>query len=243
MRLRTDIVIAAVIVLLCAWAVAKQFGYDPFSDGRPDPIEVGATLDMTQMLMDVADKPQPVALNELAGKKATVFYSWSTFCPCVAALEPRIHGLYAKFNEQKNGVSWIAIAGEPKDTRESVRKLMGEIRSCQYMLLDPRQDVCAQLGFKEAVQVVVVDASGKLLYRGALDDDYEKPTRHYLDEILTAIVADKPLPYTSTERVYGCAFDDPASCELYEEGIVPADAKPTKQSAPTNNDSSTKKPS
>ena len=237
MRLRADIGIAAVIVLLCAWAVAKQFGYDPFSDGRPDPLEVGATLDMTQMLMDVGDKPQPVGLHELAGKTATVFYSWSTFCPCIAAIEPRMKQLYAGFNENKNGVSWIALAGEPKDNRDSVRKLMGEIGSCQYMLLDPQQQVCGLLGFTHAAQVVVVDPKGTILYRGAIDDDYEEPTRGYLREVLAAIVVGKPVPFGERARTYGCAFDDPASCELYEEGIVPASSL-SKEGAEGNSRSS-----
>jgi hypothetical protein len=65
-------------------------------------------------------------------------------------------------------------------------------------------------------EVVVADASGQVLYQGAIDNWFYELgryrqfiTEHYLTDALDAIAAGKPVPVTRTEAV-GCLIQMPA---------------------------------
>jgi hypothetical protein len=161
-------------------------------------------------------------LHAVLGPKATVFMGWSTTCLCVPIVDDRLIPVIQRFKPL--GVTFVAIAGDPKDTPEKVAStLMGswaEPKRAEKasnrglpmygMLLDPSQRLCRQLGFREATQFAVVDANGNLRYRGTFDDDLKKPTKAFLPEALEAIVdgrsPERPLRLVSG---YGCPFGAP----------------------------------
>ncbi len=230
MCLRADIVIAGVIVLLCAWAVAAQLGFDLFGDEEAiEAIVLGEVLDPDLVLSYADERPKPVALGNWYGEKATVIYTWSVPCPCVEHLEPRMYSVFAKFGAEQ-GVAWIAVDGEPLDRPESyviapgtkdeeerdgILAKMGRVHAFYKMLLDPEQQLCRRLGFSDACQVAVLDGEGRLRYRGSIDHDYYKGKAEYLEAALRAVVAGVPVEKPETTWVYGCGFSDPESCEFY----------------------------
>ena len=85
---RADIWIAAVVIGLCGYAVAKQLTYR--ANEEIVPLKVGETLDLDLRLKDVSDVPQTVRVGDYTGRDFTVLYTWSTKCPCVGELEPRM---------------------------------------------------------------------------------------------------------------------------------------------------------
>ena len=213
--MRSDILIAGIIIALCAFAVMKQIGADPF--GREEvvpPLAMGEVLDVEFTLSDIDDNPKFRNVGEFFGPKATVLFSWSIKCPCVAKVHDRLRAIYTRFN-RKHGVEWIALNGEPQETRLETRHEMARLRSFYRMLLDPKQKLCSRLGFRQATQFAVLDGEGRLVYRGALDEDYYEGKGELLAEALEAVVAGRPPPRPETPFVYGCPFDDPASCEEY----------------------------
>jgi hypothetical protein len=77
-------------------------------------------------------------------------------------------------------------------------------------LLDPTGAIGRLYEAKTTPHIFIIDPTGKLIYEGALDN---KPTTeradlkgadNYLNDALTAAMAGKPVPVTST-RPYGCS--------------------------------------
>ena len=87
-----------------------------------------------------------------------------------------------------------------------------------FLLLDPTQRLCRQLGFREAAQFAVVDANGTLRFRGTFDDDLKHPTRTYLPEALDAVLGGRdPWQPPPPAEKYGCPFGAPAEdCPVNE---------------------------
>jgi hypothetical protein len=110
-------------------------------------------------------------------------------------------------------VTWIAVDGEPEDAAPTVLGKMGRLGSFYKMLLDPTQLLSARVGFDRAAQIAILDSTGRLRYRGPMDDDLEKPQRSYLREALEAVVAGVPVPLHQVEPKYGCEYSQPPSCD------------------------------
>ena len=77
-------------------------------------------------------------------------------------------------------------------------------------ILDPSGEIGHLYQAKTTPHIFIIDPKGKLIYQGAIDD---KPTtdlsdvqhaHNYLNEVLNAAMAGKPVPITST-RPYGCS--------------------------------------
>jgi len=216
---RKDIVIAGVIIALCAWAVWRQIDADPLEPYEKSfvrTIGVGEALDPDVTLVDIGGERRRV--GDWFGSKATVLYSWSTTCPCIPVCEERLREVYVEYGPEE-GVTWIGVAGEPTDTGSGVLHHMASIRAFYKMLLDPYQRLCTRLGFDRAAVVAVLDADGYLRFRGNVTDDLKKPLRNYLAEVLPAVVAGERPPVAETELSYGCEFSAPGPCP--DEELLP----------------------
>jgi hypothetical protein len=211
-----DFIIAGGIVGLAAWAVAAQVGSDPVGAAVAQRELVRLDLGDALEDQDVTTLGGTARLHPLLGKKATVFYSWSTTCKCVGYVDSRLLPVIQRWKAQ--GVAFVAVDGDAKDSREKVgQQLIGSWAALTGqlppygMLLDPSQRLCKQLGFREASQFAIVDFNGALRYRGTFDDDLKKPTRTFVPEALEAIVAGRE-PEHALHPVagYGCLFGEPA---------------------------------
>ena len=209
---RKDLLIAGIIVALCAWAVISQLGSGPDgpeASAKLRTIEVGEALDPDVTLLDVGGERRRV--GDGYGTNATVFYSWSTTCPCIPICEELLRQTYARFGPDQ-GVAWIGVAGEPSDTAGAVRGGMRSLDAFYGMLLDPYHRLSQRLGFDRAAVLAVLDGDGYLRFRGNVSDDLKTPQRNHLLEVLPAIVAGTPPPMAETELAYGCEFTDPQPC-------------------------------
>ena len=210
-----DISLALAVLGLCAWAVVWQFSDNAAVEESAKPIEplqLGETLEIDFTLRDMDEIPKPRNLMASYGRAATVLYTWSVPCPCIDDMEPRMRALHERYNREKNAVTWVALAGEPEDTRGEIREKMDRLDVFYPVLRDPEQRVCRRLGLVHAGQVAVLDAAGRLAYRGSVDDDYEDGQGEHLEEALAALVAGRPVPMGERERAYGCGFSIPLSC-------------------------------
>jgi peroxiredoxin len=104
-----------------------------------------------------------------AGSHATVLTFFSAHCPCQRAHDARLAELYARYAPR--GVAFVAIDSEASsslalDTAEaSARRLPFPIVS------DPGGNMADALGADYATYSVVVDAAGRVVYRGGIDSD------------------------------------------------------------------------
>ncbi len=214
--IRSDLIVAAVIVALAAFAVVRQLE-DPSADETPvRRVEIGEALDPLQTITLIGTPPLEDTLGPYLGKRATVLYTWSIPCPCTDKVDARLRAICGAHGPEQ-GVEWVAIDGEPLDRPADVLRAMGRTYAYYKMILDPQQRLIRQLGLFQAAQTAILDAEGRLQYAGAIDDDYEGGKGAYFREALEAVLAGQPVPEPRREGFYGCAFGDPASCQEYEE--------------------------
>jgi hypothetical protein len=214
--IRSDFIVAAVIVALAAFAVVKQLE-DPSPDEPPIAVvEIGEVIDPMQTITLIGTPPFEDTLGPYLGKRATVLYTWSIPCPCTDKVDGRLRAIYAQHGPRQ-GVEWLAIDGEPLDKPADVLSVMGRTYAFYKMILDPEQRLIRQLGAFQAVQMAILDSEGRLRYVGAIDDDYEEGKGQIFRQALEAVLAGEPVPEARVDGFYGCAFNDPASCEEYEE--------------------------
>jgi hypothetical protein len=114
------------------------------------------------------------------------------------------------------GVVWLSVIssapGEqgyvtPSEENTYLKKMNAAPTAA---LLDPTGAIGRLYEAKTTPHIFIIDPTGKLIYEGALDN---KPTTeqadlkgadNYLNDALTAAMAGKPVPVTST-RPYGCS--------------------------------------
>lgn len=215
--MRSDLVIASIIVALCVAAVMLQLGSAAEADPRDgiETLELGEALDPFTVVTYVNRPPLTAHVGRYFGPKATVFMAWSVPCPCVADVEVRLRALRTRFGDD---VAWVAVDGEPKDDVETVITHMVRLGAFYPVLLDPQQLLCKRLGFDQATVIAILDDEGRLRYRGGIDslDDYETGSGAWVDEALTAIVQGESPPSSLRTPEFGCEFDNPASCAQWE---------------------------
>jgi peroxiredoxin len=198
MRFRPDVLIFAALVGGSGWVVASQLATDAAPASARLPIGSEAP-EFT--LKDISEKPRTLA--SLKGKKATVLYFWSVDCPCTGVVEMRIETAIERY--EPLGVEFVAIDAHPDDILPDVIHRMAELHAPYRMLLDPKSDVARAYGVTGATDLVVIDAAGRIRYRGAPDDDLQKPTRNHLHAALDAVLEGRS-PVPSETPPYGCPF-------------------------------------
>jgi len=114
-----------------------------------------------------------VTLGSLKGEKGLVLSFWSNTCPWVAKYEDRFLALARTY--QPKGFSFVVVnANDPKaHPREALEAMKERALQKKYpfpYLVDENSALARALGATRTPHVYVYDASGKLVYVGAIDD-------------------------------------------------------------------------
>jgi peroxiredoxin len=201
MRLRPDVLIFAVLIAGSAWVIWSQLGPDP---SLPASAAARAPIGAPGgdfALQDISDQTRTLA--SLRGAKATVLYFWSVDCPCTEVVEMRMKRAMETY--EPLGVAFVAIDSHPEDGRADVIEKMSRLHAPYRMLLDPTSEVARTYGVTGTTDVVVLDAEGRIRYRGAPDDDLMKPKVNHLHGALDAVLQGRKAVPAET-RSYGCPF-------------------------------------
>jgi peroxiredoxin len=139
----------------------------------------------------------------LQGKKGAVVVFWSGVCShCV-----RYDGYLNGFAQQHPELGLAAIASRDGETPDQIAATVAE-RNLEFPILhDPGGVVASQWFTQQTPRVFLLDSSGALLYRGAIDnfkfpDDPEYIG--YLEPAIAQFLAGLPLTRTETAS-FGCA--------------------------------------
>lgn len=170
----------------------------------------------------------PRTLKDLGEHKAFAIVFTDARCPVAAKYFPRLEELWKEYRER--GVLFIAINSSPDDGIVQVAADALEKKLTFPVYKDFDQSALRALEARRTPEVVVLDGSHALRYRGQIDDQFlvsgEKPrvTRSYLKEALEAVLAGKSLEVEETQ-VNGCiitARHEPALKGItYSEHIAP----------------------
>lgn len=171
----------------------------------------------------------PRSLKDFGEKKAIVIVFTNTTCPIVQKYWPKLKRLSEQFDKQ--GVQFVSMNASAGDEVSEVAQQALEY-DVHFPVVKDADGSCAKaLGVTRTPETVIVDAQGKLRYRGRIDDQYRlggAQTAAKSDNLaaaLEAILAGNEPP-TSETPVDGCeitfeALELPSEPITYHEKIAP----------------------
>jgi len=192
-------------------ATALILGTAGLASAQAQTAELGKPAP-TFELKDVNGKA--VKLADFRGK--TVVLEWfNPGCPFVkyAHGEGPLKDPAKRPGADRADVVWLAInssaAGKQGNGVELNKTATAEWKMTYPLLIDEKGDVGRLYGAKTTPHMYVIDATGKLVYRGALDNaplgrPADKETVNYVQAALADLAAKKPVR-TAETQAYGCS--------------------------------------
>jgi peroxiredoxin len=165
-------------------------------------VEIGQPVaDFT--LPDTGGKQHSLA--SLKGKNGTVLIFVSTQCPVSNAYNERMQKLSEDYKAR--GVAVVGINANSTESADDVKNHAAQ-HSLTFMILkDKGNKVADQLGANNTPEVFFLDASGKLVYRGRIDNsrDGKSISSNDLRDAIDATLEGKPVANTFV-RAFGCSI-------------------------------------
>ena len=196
----------AVFVALGAAAVPPALA----QDAPPTPLTLGATIPRAEAKLRNVDG-KDVTIASLKGRKGTLVVFTCNACPWAKKWEARLTRIG---NEAlKRGIGVVAInANDPERNKEDGYEVMqarAKDRGMKFAYaMDRTSDVARAFGASRTPEAFLFDASGALVYHGAIDDnadDAAKVTRPYLEDAVNAVAAGKGVG-TAQTKALGCSI-------------------------------------
>lgn len=159
------------------------------------------------LLTDLEENP--VNPLDAGDKKAVVLFFISPYCPTSNTFAPYMTEITEEFGD---GFAFFSIHSDTSvsDQDRATHAKMMEIT--HPVLKDGEQLLAKKLGATITPEVFVIDAEGKILYQGRINDLYlgatqkqKEPTTHDLQGALEAITEGMPIAVPKTEAV-GCTI-------------------------------------
>ena len=172
-----------------------------------------------------ADRPpRDLALESLDGSPVRpfaaptngwVFVFTRTDCPVAARYTPELQRLAGRASAAH--VAFHLVFVDPSEAPSAERSYLREYGYSDFALRDPAHRLVRLTGATATPEAAIFLPSKdgpRLIYRGRIDDRYvdigrmrPAPTRHDVDDVLTAIVKGQALEFRSTPAV-GCLIAD-----------------------------------
>jgi hypothetical protein len=147
------------------------------------------------------------------GVKANALFFVTNDCPIANAYAHEIARICADYKSK--GISCTLVYVDPSLTNEQTRKHAEEYGHGDYpRIVDRYHELVKATGVNVTPEAAVIDQSGKVVYRGRIDDSFAalgQPRRAArnpdLRNALDAIVAGKPIANSQTHTL-GCYISD-----------------------------------
>ncbi len=179
-------------------------------EARTSPLPIGSPVTMGDNEMTAVDGGT-VSIKGLKGAKGTLVIFTCNHCPYVKAWEPRFAKAGNKAIEMGFGV--VAInANDPQayaeDSFEEMKARSAKLGLKFPYAVDATSDIARAYGASKTPEVFLFDADDKLVYYGAIDDNYRdasKVEQRYLEDALRAVAAGEAVPKPVTKAL-GCSI-------------------------------------
>ena len=179
-------------------------------EGRDAPLPIGADIVMTDVAMKNIDG-HPITLAKAKGANGTLVIFTCNHCPYVKAWEARI--ATAGNEAQKMGFGVVAINSNdpksfPEDGFAEMKERAEKLGLAFPYVVDATSDMARAYGASKTPEVFLFDANDKLVYYGAVDDNYREASQvenKYLEDAINAVAAGKPVPKAVTKAL-GCSI-------------------------------------
>jgi len=160
--------------------------------------------------------------DSLGGAKATVIAFTSTSCPVTRKYGPTLAALEKEYAAK--GVRFVYVNPVDTDTAAAATEMVQRHGLKGSYVKDTQGKAAKALGARTTAEAYVLDATGTVLYRGAVDDQYgigysrPEPRDRYVAGALDAVLAGG-LPNVAATTAPGCSLD--------HAGTIATEAKPT----------------
>lgn len=141
--------------------------------------------------------------------KVTLFLS--TECPVSQQYTRRLRELYGEFSDK--GVQFIAYFPLSTDNKQALNEFQRDYPLPFSRQPDTQHQQVRRFRASIVPEVVVQDASGTVVYQGAIDDWFyslgkhrPEPTRHYLHDAIASVLAGQFIAPPRTEAI-GCFIE------------------------------------
>jgi peroxiredoxin len=187
----------AVVVVTAALAASRCYA---------DKLKLGDPAPQWSKIPGVDGKEH--SLSDYRDAKLVVIVFTCNHCPVAVAYEDRLVALQKGY--QDKGVQLIAINVNnlPADRLDKMKERAQEKGFNFPYLYDSGQNTGREYGATNTPHVFVLDQNRKLVYRGGIDDNIQKPTavkKAYLRDALDSLVADREPAQADTPHP-GCGI-------------------------------------
>lgn len=188
-------------------AFATVAGSGRNSTDIPAPPTIGSVIDDFK-LSDANGKEH--SLKSLTGAKGAVILFVATKCPVSNAYNERMEKLAQDYKAK--GINVIGINSNNTEPAAEVKSHATEKGLSFVILKDEGNKIADRLGATRTPEAYVLDASGKLVYHGRIDNSQktEGITSNDLREALDEMIAGKAITKTGG-AAFGCTIKRVAS--------------------------------
>jgi len=194
--------ISLFVASLLIVALAAIAGSGRNATDLPAPPAIGAMID--DFKLPDADGAQHT-LNSLKGKNGAVIIFIATKCPVSNGYNDRMEKLAEDY--QSKGINVIGINSNSTEPASEVKSHAAEKNLKFAILKDDGNKIADRFGANHTPEAYVIDASGKLVYHGRIDNSQkiEAITSNDLREALDSVLAGKPIQ-KATSVAFGCSI-------------------------------------
>ncbi len=174
--------------------------------GAQDAVKIGDPVGKLKFI-DIRSLPR--TLDDFGKKKAFVLVFTNVSCPLVKRYLPTLQALEKDYRGQD--VQFVAVNSAEEDSIVAMATQAVQHEMEFPFVKDFGGAIARQLGVRRTPEAVVLDAEGRMTYRGRIDDQYrlggvrKEPTNRDLKDALDAVLAGRKVAITETE-VDGCAI-------------------------------------
>jgi hypothetical protein len=146
-----------------------------------------------------------MAFQTAPPKKAKVYLFLQSQCPCIYNHKETFGSLIKTYQTK---VSFTAVFTDNKETDKDIRQLLSDLGWKLPYIKDSNHQLLQQLKPKVSTDCVLVDATGKVLYQGTIDDgplNMGTVKNFYLKDALEAYLNDLPIKVSSAKGI-GCSL-------------------------------------
>ncbi len=163
---------------------------------------IGATINDFK-LPDARGKQH--ALASLKGQKGTVLIFISTQCPVSNGYNERMEKLARDYAAR--GINVVGINSNASETAADIKRHAADKNLTFTILKDGGNKIADRLGALVTPEAFLLDASGKLVYRGRIDNSRngDSITANELREAIDATLAGQPVVKNEV-RAFGCSI-------------------------------------
>lgn len=168
-------------------------------------LAIGATA--PDFTLPSASDGKPVSLKELLSKeKGVAILFIATKCPVSNAYNERMAALAKEYAAK--GIAFVGINSNKSEPAAETAEHAKKHGFSFFVVKDDGNKVADAYGAQKTPEVFLLDASGKLLYHGRIDenqDDANGVRSPDFRNALDAFLAGKPVPVAQT-KAFGCTI-------------------------------------